>query len=70
MGELTLAPIKRLIKRSGAKRVADSAAQELADYLETRAAQISKEAQKLATHAGRHTVMRRDIKMAKKVLKS
>lgn len=68
MGELTIAPVKRLIERAGAKRVSPKAAEELANILEGKARLVAIEAQKLAEHSGRSTVMKQDIKLAKKVL--
>ena len=62
--ELTIAPVKRLIERAGAKRVSKEAAVELAKFLEQRARDISSDAAELAKHSGRSTVMIGDIKMA------
>jgi histone H3/H4 len=64
--ELTLQPIRRLFKTSGAKRVSNKAAAELAKILEERAKLIATEAKKISEHSGRRTVLRRDIKMARK----
>ena len=66
--ELTLQPLRNMIKKAGGKRVSDKAAEELGKLMEERAAQIAKEAQRLGEHGGRRTVMRRDIKLAKKNL--
>ena len=66
---LTTRPIKRLIEKAGAKRVSKKAAEELAEILEGRAKEISKKAATLAGYAGRTTVMKQDIKLAKKELK-
>jgi len=65
---LTLAPVKRLLKKHGAKRVSDSAAKELAKILEDKAVSICVEAKKLAEHSGRRTVMKNDIKLARKIV--
>jgi len=64
--ELTLQPIRRLFKASGAKRVSNKAATELAKILEERTKLIAAEAKKISEHSGRRTVLRRDIKMARK----
>jgi histone H3/H4 len=64
--ELTLQPLRRIFKRAGAKRVSDDAALELGRIMEDRAKRILSEAKQLSEHAGRRTVMRSDIKMAKK----
>ncbi len=66
--ELTLQPLRRMFKKAGAKRVSDKAAEELGKLMEEKAAEIAVEAQRLSQHAGRRTVMRRDIKMAKRNL--
>ncbi|MFH1471106.1 MAG: histone family protein [Candidatus Micrarchaeota archaeon] len=63
--DLPLAPVERLIKKSGAERVSESAARELALVLQERAATIAAKAVKLAKHAGRVTVTEEDIKMAR-----
>ncbi len=66
--ELTLQPLRRMFKKAGAKRVSDKAAEELGKLMEEKAAEIAVEARRLSQHAGRRTVMRRDIKMAKRNL--
>jgi histone H3/H4 len=66
--ELTLQPIRRLFKTAGAKRVSNKAANELAKVLEERAKLISTEARKISEHSGRRTVLRRDIKLARKTV--
>ena len=68
MPELTLQPIRRLLKRVGAKRVSDKAGEELAKVLEERTKLMCIEAKKLSDHSGRRTVLKRDIKLAKKIL--
>ena len=67
--EFTIQPLRRVFKRAGAKRVSDKAAAELGTLLESRSKQLLVEAKKLSEHAGRRTVMREDIKMARKSLK-
>lgn len=66
--ELTLRPIRRIFKRAGAKRISDHAIKELAKISEDRAKSLLIEAKKLSGHAGRRTVMKQDIKMAKKTV--
>lgn len=68
MGELTIQPIRRLFKRAGAKRVSNKAAAELAKILEEKAKLIVLEAKKLSEHSKRRTVMKQDIKLAKKIV--
>lgn len=64
--EITLQPLRRMLKNAGAKRVSDKAAEELGMFLEDRASALLLEAKKLSEHSGRRTVMRHDIKEAKK----
>ena len=66
--ELTLQPLRKLIKRAGAKRVADKAAEELGRVLEERAKILLIEAKRLSEHSGRKTVMKRDVRAARKIL--
>jgi histone H3/H4 len=69
MSELTLQPIRRIFFRAGAKRVSDKAADALINKMEDKAEKIVDHAQKLAKHAGRSTVMKKDIRMAAKMVK-
>jgi len=66
MPEITLEPLRRLLKQAGAKRVSDSAALELSLLLEQRASSLLQHAQKLSQHAGRRTVMKKDMKEARR----
>ena len=68
MGELTINPIRKLFVRVGAKRVSDKAAIELARIIEEKAKLVAIEAEKLSVHSGRRTVMKRDIRLARKIL--
>lgn len=64
--EITLQPLRRMLKNAGAKRVSDKAAEELGLVLEERAVKMLDVARKLSEHGGRRTVMKRDIKQATK----
>ncbi|HEX54533.1 MAG: histone [Candidatus Altiarchaeales archaeon] len=66
MAELPLAPIERIIRRSGGDiRVSEDATMALRDILEEKAVEIAERAAKLARHAGRKTIKASDIKLAK-----
>ncbi|MFH1306903.1 MAG: histone [Candidatus Micrarchaeota archaeon] len=61
---LPKAPVERLIRSSGAERVADAASAELADILEKIGYKIAEQAKKYAHHAGRKTIVAEDIKLS------
>lgn len=64
---LPLAAMEKLLKQSDANiRVSDGAKSALKDVLEDLAEKISKDAVRLAQHAGRKTVKAEDIKLASK----
>ena len=65
--EFGLAAVYRIIKKSGAERVSDEAA-EARRVLEAMASQIAKQATELSVHAGRHTVKAADVKLAAKTI--
>lgn len=62
--ELHPTPIYRLLKRNTNMRVADSATQELTQYLDDYATRVSKRAVRIAAENGRKTVTPDDIKAA------
>lgn len=68
--ELQIAPMHRIIKKAGAERVSEEAADELRKALEEIGVRISKEALDFTRHAGRKTVKQEDIQIAvKKVVR-
>jgi histone H3/H4 len=64
MAELPIAPIGRIIKNAGGQRVSEDAEIALNKFLEEWAEDISRQAVKLAKHAGRVTVNASDIELA------
>jgi histone H3/H4 len=66
MVEIPLATVDRLMRKAGAKRVSEDAAQAIAEVIEERALVIAAAAVKLAEHAGRKTVRDVDIRLAAK----
>lgn len=64
--EITLNPLKKMMKRAGAKRAGNEAAFELGKLMEERAVKICKKAKRLSEFSDRKTVMRKDIRLAEK----
>ena len=64
--EFGLATMYRLIKKSGAERVSDEAADELRKVLEDVADRIARQAVDLSLHAGRKNIKSEDIRLAAK----
>lgn len=67
-GDLPLAPLERLLRRAGAKRVSKSAVEEFAEVMADYTHDLCTEAVALAKHAGRKTIVASDIRMAKRKL--
>ncbi len=63
---LPQASVDKLIRKAGAHRVSEDAAEELASHLEEIAIEVAREAITLASHAGRKTVKAEDIELAQK----
>lgn len=64
--EFGLAAMYRVLKKSGAERVSDDAADELRKVLEEVGERISRHAIELSVHAGRKTIKPEDIRFAAK----
>jgi len=62
--DLSLTPMHRIIKKAGAERVGDDAAQELRVVLEEVGIKIAKDALDFTKHAHRKTVKDEDIRIA------
>jgi DNA-binding protein len=66
---LPVAPVSRLIREAGAKRVSEGARDALAEVLESYGLEVAREAVGWANHAKRKTVKSEDIKEAVKRVK-
>lgn len=63
---IAAAPMADILKHAGAERVSDEAAKAFAAILYDKALEIAKDAVRFANHAGRKTVKREDIELARK----
>ena len=64
--ELGLSAMYRILKKSGAERVSDEAADELRRIIEEVALVVAKSAVEMSVHAGRKTIKAEDVKLASK----
>ncbi len=64
MTDLPIAAVIRIAKANGAERVGADAAEMLAKKAEEFIGQLTRDAEKLASHAGRKTIKEEDIEMA------
>ena len=64
--EFGLAAMYRILKKSGAERISDDAADELRKVLEEVGSRIARQAIDLSLHAGRKTIKPEDIILASK----
>lgn len=63
---IALAPLERILKENGAKRVSDETLKILAKELESKASGIAGKAIEFSKHSGRRTVMKEDVILAEK----
>ena len=68
MPELSLAGVRRLMRKAGVSRVGQDAVEALREYIEDVAVQVAKIALELAEHAGRKTVQKEDVLRAVRLL--
>jgi len=66
MTDLPIAAVVRIAKKNGAERVGSDAAEALVVRAEKYIASLTKEANKLAEHAGRKTIKKEDVDLASK----
>jgi histone H3/H4 len=68
MADLPIAAINRIAKANGAERVGADASELLVKKAEAYLGKLTKEANKLASHAGRKTIKAEDVEMASQKL--
>ncbi|MEM5812151.1 MAG: NFYB/HAP3 family transcription factor subunit [Candidatus Aenigmatarchaeota archaeon] len=59
--EFPYTPIGRIAKKSGVKRISDSALKAIREIILEEAEEKAREIVKIAEHSGRKTVLRRDV---------
>ncbi|PKL59746.1 MAG: histone [Methanomicrobiales archaeon HGW-Methanomicrobiales-4] len=64
MADLPIAAVIRIAKANGAERVGSDAAEMLVKMAEEYIGDLTKEATRLASHAGRKTIKAEDVEMA------
>jgi histone H3/H4 len=64
MPRLAIAPVRDLMKDSGAKLVSKDAVMKLVEFLEHEIAELTRKALGFAKHAGRKKIMMSDITLA------
>ena len=63
---IAAAPMADILRNAGAERVSDEAARAFAELMHDVAMGIAKDAVKFSHHAGRKTIKRADIELARK----
>jgi histone H3/H4 len=66
MSILALASMDKLLRKSGAQRVSESAKKAMVEVLEEYADKICQRSVQLAKHSGRTTIKAEDVKLATK----
>ncbi len=66
MGIFTISFFERILKGEGAERVSDAAARRLAEIVEEKTLELCKIANDFCRHAGRKTILRDDVLLAKR----
>ena len=66
MADLPIAAVVRIAKKSGAERVGSDAAAAIVSKAEEYIGTLTKEANRLAQHAGRKTIKEEDVELAAK----
>ncbi len=56
--------MEKILKKAGAKRVSDKAADAMREIIEAEALKLAEKAVKLSEHSGRKTVTAEDVKLA------
>jgi histone H3/H4 len=64
--ELPLAPLERILRKAGAKRVSKEAVKQFSMIISDYIFDLSAEAATLAQHAGRKTITDEDVRMARR----
>lgn len=63
---IAAAPMADILRMVGAERVSDEAARAMAEVIMDKAMELARDAVRFAKHAGRKTVKRADIDLARK----
>lgn len=62
---IPLAPIERIVKKSGVERISKKALEEITKFLDNVGLELAKEAAQVARHAKRKTILKQDIQLIK-----
>ena len=63
---IAAAPMAEILRQAGGERVSEAAAKALASVVKNFTFEVAKDAVKFAKHAGRKTVKREDIELARR----